>query len=176
MHWIYLIHDFHNFELNYWNKWTFPRHSNLLRCTCTCCIRDLVYASFTTVRIQSDFSIISAWYQICFQLTRRGTILRIAGKRAQAEYNGKCCSDWLCELREEDVVYIPTLMVLLTLRQCQLTSQSSEQLITIVYWQSGNCKHGSTVSFEACIINFAHKCSVMFYWQAGTELSLDFGY
>ncbi len=24
------------FELNYWNKWTFPRHSNLLRCTCIC--------------------------------------------------------------------------------------------------------------------------------------------
>ncbi len=24
------------FELNYWNKWTFPWHSNLLRCTCTC--------------------------------------------------------------------------------------------------------------------------------------------
>ncbi len=23
------------FELNYWNKWTFPWHSNLLRCTCT---------------------------------------------------------------------------------------------------------------------------------------------
>ncbi len=23
------------FELNYWNKLTFPRHSNLLRCTCT---------------------------------------------------------------------------------------------------------------------------------------------
>ncbi len=22
------------FELNYWNKWTFPQHSNLLRCTC----------------------------------------------------------------------------------------------------------------------------------------------
>ncbi len=22
------------FELNYWNKWTFPRHSNLLICTC----------------------------------------------------------------------------------------------------------------------------------------------
>ncbi len=22
------------FELNYWNKWTFPRRSNLLRCTC----------------------------------------------------------------------------------------------------------------------------------------------
>ncbi len=22
------------FKLNYWNKWTFPRHSNLLRCTC----------------------------------------------------------------------------------------------------------------------------------------------
>ncbi len=22
------------FELNYWNKWTFPRYSNLLRCTC----------------------------------------------------------------------------------------------------------------------------------------------
>ncbi len=21
-------------ELNYWNKWTFPRHSSLLRCTC----------------------------------------------------------------------------------------------------------------------------------------------
>ncbi len=34
------------FELNYWNKWTFPRHSYLLRCTCiwvfilcgACCI------------------------------------------------------------------------------------------------------------------------------------------
>ncbi len=25
---------FSQFELNYWNKWTFPRHSNLLRCTC----------------------------------------------------------------------------------------------------------------------------------------------
>ncbi len=24
------------FELNYWNKWTFPRHSNLSRCTCIC--------------------------------------------------------------------------------------------------------------------------------------------
>ncbi len=24
------------FELNYWNKWTVPRHSNLLRCTCSC--------------------------------------------------------------------------------------------------------------------------------------------
>ncbi len=23
------------FELNYWNKWTFPWHSNLLRCPCT---------------------------------------------------------------------------------------------------------------------------------------------
>ncbi len=22
------------FELNYWNKWTFTQHSNLLRCTC----------------------------------------------------------------------------------------------------------------------------------------------
>ncbi len=33
MHWIYLIHV-SQFELNYWNKWTFPRHSNLLRCTC----------------------------------------------------------------------------------------------------------------------------------------------
>ncbi len=22
------------FELNNWNKWTFPRHSNLLKCTC----------------------------------------------------------------------------------------------------------------------------------------------
>ncbi len=22
------------FEFNYWNKWTFPWHSNLLRCTC----------------------------------------------------------------------------------------------------------------------------------------------
>ncbi len=25
---------FSQFELNYWNKWTFPQHSNLLRCTC----------------------------------------------------------------------------------------------------------------------------------------------
>ncbi len=24
------------FELNYWNKWTFPQHSNLFRCTCIC--------------------------------------------------------------------------------------------------------------------------------------------
>ncbi len=27
------------FELNNWNKWTFPQHSNLLRCTCICRIR-----------------------------------------------------------------------------------------------------------------------------------------
>ncbi len=25
-------------ELNYWNKWTFPRHYNLLRCTCMCIV------------------------------------------------------------------------------------------------------------------------------------------
>ncbi len=30
------------FELNYWNKWTFPRHSNLLRCICTVCV--FIYA------------------------------------------------------------------------------------------------------------------------------------
>ncbi len=28
------------FELNYWNKWTFPRHSNLLRCTCILVVVD----------------------------------------------------------------------------------------------------------------------------------------
>ncbi len=32
MHWIYLKHEFHNL-FNYWNNRTFPRHSNLLRCT-----------------------------------------------------------------------------------------------------------------------------------------------
>lgn len=112
-----------------------------------------------------------------FELVRRGTILRIAGKRAQAEYNGKCCADWLCELREEDVVYKPTLMVLLTLRQCQLTSQSYQQLMTTVDWQSGNCKYGSTVSFEACIINFGmntSECDVLL--ASWDRLSLDFGY
>ncbi len=31
------------FELNYWNKWTFPRHSNLLRCTCIYCMCVCVY-------------------------------------------------------------------------------------------------------------------------------------
>ncbi len=30
------------FELNYWNKWTFPRHSNLLRCTFTLLVKLLV--------------------------------------------------------------------------------------------------------------------------------------
>ncbi len=32
------------FELNYWNKLTFPRHSNLLRCSCMCvCVCVCVY-------------------------------------------------------------------------------------------------------------------------------------
>ncbi len=35
VHWIYLIQWVSQFELNYWNNWTFPWHSNLLRCTCT---------------------------------------------------------------------------------------------------------------------------------------------
>ncbi len=30
------------FELNYWNKRTFPQHSNLLRCTCVC-INIIIY-------------------------------------------------------------------------------------------------------------------------------------
>ncbi len=34
MHRIYLINVFLQFELSYWNKWTFPWHSNWLRCTC----------------------------------------------------------------------------------------------------------------------------------------------
>ncbi len=29
------VSQFSQHELNYWNKLTFPRHSNLLRCTCT---------------------------------------------------------------------------------------------------------------------------------------------
>ncbi len=31
------------FELNYWNKWTFPRNSNLLRCTCRLYIYIYIY-------------------------------------------------------------------------------------------------------------------------------------
>ncbi len=43
------------FELNYWNKWTFPRHSNLLRCTCiwqfySCTISALFFMSTLTHR------------------------------------------------------------------------------------------------------------------------------
>ncbi len=34
VHWIYLIHRFYQLELNYWNKITFPRHSNYWDCTC----------------------------------------------------------------------------------------------------------------------------------------------
>ncbi len=31
------------FEMNYWNKWTFPRHSYLLRCTCSNCSISINY-------------------------------------------------------------------------------------------------------------------------------------
>ncbi len=33
------------FELNYWNKWTFPWHSNFLRCTCICTIFNVLPTS-----------------------------------------------------------------------------------------------------------------------------------
>ncbi len=33
------------FELNYWNKWTFPKHFNLLRCSCIHC-RKFKYFEF----------------------------------------------------------------------------------------------------------------------------------
>ncbi len=35
------------FELNYWNKWTFPQHSKLLRCTCITCMHSFETALIT---------------------------------------------------------------------------------------------------------------------------------
>ncbi len=42
------------FELNYWNKWTFPRHSNLLRCTCTCFFLLYKWTSNTSILCSFD--------------------------------------------------------------------------------------------------------------------------
>ncbi len=50
MHWIYLIHEFQIFELNYWNKWTFPRHSNLLRCTCTWICNNALLPNYCNIK------------------------------------------------------------------------------------------------------------------------------
>ncbi len=45
------------FELNYWNKWTFPRHSNLLRCTCIhtyMCVCMKLQQVTTTAMVKND--------------------------------------------------------------------------------------------------------------------------
>ncbi len=47
------------FELNYWNKWTFPPHTNLLRCTCIS-FKDFKYIT------QGQFNCLS----ICIMLNR----------------------------------------------------------------------------------------------------------
>ncbi len=45
------------FELNYWNKWTFPRHANLLRCTC---INTYTYQGFYCIKIFSELVFVPA--------------------------------------------------------------------------------------------------------------------
>ncbi len=47
------------FELNYWNKWTFPWHSNLLRCTCMFFFGVIKYKAFWCFSIFSIFSAIA---------------------------------------------------------------------------------------------------------------------
>ncbi len=48
------------FELNYWNKWTFPRHSNLLRCICMCSMQSFfIFNHFVYV---SDFSMLRLFF------------------------------------------------------------------------------------------------------------------
>ncbi len=54
------------FELNYWNKWTFPWHSNLLRCTCiqpSCLVFHLVSCFITSLPASSpaSSSVMSVW-------------------------------------------------------------------------------------------------------------------
>ncbi len=53
MHYIYNTRV-SQFELNYWNKWTFPRHSNLLRCTCIACTRGAQSCSWRSTVLQSS--------------------------------------------------------------------------------------------------------------------------
>ncbi len=63
------------FELNYLNKWTFPRHSTLMRCTCTwrkkwfVLIWQHTKSTFKSVRKTNFDSILSAICR-CFTIKR----------------------------------------------------------------------------------------------------------
>ncbi len=44
------------FELNYWNKLTFPWHSSLLRCTCRCMLRCLWYPTILCIPLHDGWA------------------------------------------------------------------------------------------------------------------------
>ncbi len=51
------------FELNYWNKWTFPRHSNVLRCTCI--NKNGSFGCYTfTINWQFDYILYLGFYRL----------------------------------------------------------------------------------------------------------------
>ncbi len=72
------------FELNYWNKWTFPRYSNLLRCTCILgtvhwknpnCVRFSTHGSArarTAVQLKSD-NVSAIWFVINNMWNKQGS-------------------------------------------------------------------------------------------------------
>ncbi len=57
------------FELNYWNKWTFPRHSDLLRCTCMRWRHDCSWKWGRNQHIQSKKTVAFYFYLTLFYVS-----------------------------------------------------------------------------------------------------------
>ncbi len=57
------------FELNYWNKWTFPRHSNLLKCTCVCVCVCIYVCCFNKTAYVNKINIVDIYACFIYLLT-----------------------------------------------------------------------------------------------------------
>ncbi len=91
------------FELNYWNKWTFPQHSNLLRCTCICiwmnewCIYIALYCVlYTQSALQSYIymGMAGRWNGWSFLLIPFPAILWVCFPLLH--FNCYCCTRYMC--------------------------------------------------------------------------------
>ncbi len=105
------------FELNYWNKWTLPRHSNLLRCTCItiqfiCIILSilmyLIWLLYIFYTIYTNIILVFIYIKLIFQylnLTYTVYTFTHAHAHIYIKYYFKCalCSFWWGSLTSKNM-------------------------------------------------------------------------
>ncbi len=76
------------FELIYWNKLTFPRRSNLLRCTCTIGAAQWYVAHVLTNHTDWNYSLLCHFFQQIFRIDKIGLPKKVSDKKVMLLISG----------------------------------------------------------------------------------------